>query len=99
MDAIARAALRVTDPASGHWYRDASRLSDVRVLRERHAPYCEHPGAVGVGESVPPPPEDPAAGADQADADPPPEPAESDTMRLLRERTRELRHRRAADWR
>ncbi|MFE4973660.1 hypothetical protein ACFRAR_16310 [Kitasatospora sp. NPDC056651] len=52
-----------------------------------------------MGEPVPTPPEDPAAGADQADPAPPLEPAESDTMRLLRERTRELRHRRAADWR
>ncbi|MFE4973661.1 hypothetical protein ACFRAR_16315 [Kitasatospora sp. NPDC056651] len=49
LDAIACAALRVADSATGYCYRDASRLSDVRVLRERHAPYCEHPRGGGHG--------------------------------------------------
>ncbi|MFD8318945.1 hypothetical protein [Kitasatospora purpeofusca] len=44
-------------------------------------------------------PEDPEQAADEADPGPALEPAESETMRLLRARTKELQAQRAADWR
>ncbi len=57
LDARECGALRVRDPHTGQCFRDYSELTDVAVLRERHASYCKFPRAVRVSELIPASPE------------------------------------------